>query len=152
MFVNRSRVQKALFHAQQHESSHAALMDATKPENLTITDPIKGQSQLLPPIDLRDDQQTLTVNAKELTTSVVNVSNAHNDLVTTPSFQTDWQSDLHRILAKLRTARVASWEYAIEQAMKVTNDRVKAEAYLKQLRDDGQFSERPDGYWSAVTA
>jgi DNA replicative helicase MCM subunit Mcm2 (Cdc46/Mcm family) len=51
---------------------------------------------------------------------------------------------------KLQRLKVVSWDYAIEQAMKITNDRPKAESYLKQLRNSSQIIQDPEGYWRTI--
>lgn len=59
------------------------------------------------------------------------------------------QQQISSIRTKLQKLKVFSWDYAIEQAMKVTNDRSTAESYLEQLRDSGQLIQDPDpdGNW-----
>ena len=59
----------------------------------------------------------------------------------------DQQAEINRILTKLQTLRVTSWDYAIEQAMKITDDRSRAESYLEQLRSSGRFTQDPEGNW-----
>ncbi|GEM_PF-1591572 len=52
------------------------------------------------------------------------------------------------VLGRLRTVKgPMSWDYAVEQAMKVTGDRTKAEGYLKRFQDEGLLAKDPDGYW-----
>ena len=40
-----------------------------------------------------------------------------------------------------------SWDYAVEQVMKVITDRVKAESYVKKFQDEGLLAQTPDGHW-----
>jgi hypothetical protein len=40
-----------------------------------------------------------------------------------------------------------SRDYALEQIMKVTKDRPKAEDWFERFRMDGLLALDPDGYW-----
>jgi len=60
------------------------------------------------------------------------------------------QTDMNRILMKLHTLKIFSWDYAIETAMKATDERSKAESYLERLRDSGQIIQDPDGNWRTM--
>ena len=66
-------LQKALFYAQQHGSSHAALMNAIKAEYLNIIDLITGQIMLpLHTMGPNTDSQVPPISALEGTVSFVN--------------------------------------------------------------------------------
>jgi len=155
--ITNQILKKAVLHMRERTSSHSALLDGLKAEYLTLVDPVSGQSIKLGPsvAEIRDDMGSACADTSKSSASIVNVSNAHDDLATTlplASLQTssplDAPADRDRALAKLRMiGGPFSWDYGVEQVMKVTGDHGKAEAYLGRFRDDGLLAAEPDGCW-----
>jgi hypothetical protein len=111
----------------------ASISMSNTPQKTSERQNVRNEAGSITPSPDVSDNLTITGGDR----GTPSASSRHSDL-----------SETERALAKLRTINGPfSLDYALEQVCKVTGDRAKAEAYLKQFQDSGLILRDPEGYW-----